>query len=172
MKRSFHDEFVELFHANFERLRRTLGRLSGDPELAADLAQETFVRLYQRRSPPDRPEAWLITVALNLFRNARAKQFRRVRLLEAAVRADESVAAPSRAEEAEPAEALARRRRVTTALARMSERDRRLLLLRAEGYAYRDLAAALDLNEASVGTLLARAKRAFRTHYEDAADAP
>ena len=48
---------------------------------------------------------------------------------------------------------------------RLSERDRGLLLLRAEGYSYRDLATALGLNEASVGTLLARAKREFLKEY-------
>ena len=48
----------------------------------------------------------------------------------------------------------------------LPERERQLLLLRAEGYSYRDLARALDLEESSVGTLLARAKRAFRDRYE------
>ena len=47
------------------------------------------------------------------------------------------------------------------------ERESRLLLLRAEGYSYRDIAAALELHEASVGTLIARARRAFRTLYEE-----
>jgi DNA-directed RNA polymerase specialized sigma24 family protein len=47
-----------------------------------------------------------------------------------------------------------------------------MLLLRAEGYGYRAIAAALELNELSVGTLLARAKRAFRTLYEESLDAP
>jgi DNA-directed RNA polymerase specialized sigma24 family protein len=45
------------------------------------------------------------------------------------------------------------------------------LLLRAEGYSYRDIAAALELNEASVGTLLARAKQSFLQYYEADADA-
>jgi RNA polymerase sigma-70 factor (ECF subfamily) len=54
----------------------------------------------------------------------------------------------------------------------MPERERSLLLLRAEGYSYRDMAAALDLNEASVGTLLARAKKMFREFYEETIDAP
>ncbi len=57
------------------------------------------------------------------------------------------------------------------AIDRLPERERRLLLLRAEGYSYRDMAAALDLNEASVGTLLARARQAFRECYGDP-DAP
>ena len=56
---------------------------------------------------------------------------------------------------------------VRTALDRVAERDRRLLLLRAEGYSYRDIAAALELNEASVGTMLARAVRSFRSVWEN-----
>ena len=42
----------------------------------------------------------------------------------------------------------------------------RVLLLQAEGSRYRDIAAALGLNEASVGVLLARARIAFRRAYE------
>ena len=57
--------------------------------------------------------------------------------------------------------------RVRDAIDGMPERDRHLLLLRAEGYSYREIAVALEPNEASVGVLLARAKRAFRNHYED-----
>jgi DNA-directed RNA polymerase specialized sigma24 family protein len=44
-------------------------------------------------------------------------------------------------------------------------RERELLLLRAEGYSYRDIASALELNETSVGTLLARARRRFEEAY-------
>jgi DNA-directed RNA polymerase specialized sigma24 family protein len=46
-----------------------------------------------------------------------------------------------------------------------------MLLLRAEGFSYRDIATALRINEGSVGTLLARAKRAFLDRYEGDADA-
>jgi DNA-directed RNA polymerase specialized sigma24 family protein len=37
-----------------------------------------------------------------------------------------------------------------------------MLLMRYEGFSYREIATALDLHEASVGTLLARAKEQFR----------
>ena len=40
-----------------------------------------------------------------------------------------------------------------------------LILLRAEGLSYAELAAELQLNPASVGTLLARAQEAFRKEY-------
>jgi RNA polymerase sigma-70 factor (ECF subfamily) len=170
MTLSFHDRFVELFNAHFHRLYRYLDRLSGDPELAADLAQEAFVRLYRRGSLPDSPPAWLITVAMNLFRNARSQASRRLRLLTSA--RGEAVLADPAPSPAEATDIEDSRQRVRAAIDRLPERDGRMLLLRAEGYSYRDIAAALDLNAASVGTLLARAKRAFRDLYEGGADAP
>jgi RNA polymerase sigma-70 factor (ECF subfamily) len=158
--RSFHERFVELFGAHFDRLWRVMTRLSGDPELAADCVQEAFVKLHQRGALPDAPESWLITVALNLFRNAKASGQRRRRLLTLA-RAEGVHADPAPSPE-QAAMAGDVRRRVRLALDQLPVRDRQLLLLQAEGYRYRDIAAALDLNEASVGVLLARAKRAFR----------
>src|SRR5262245_22769935 len=88
MDSSFRDGFVELFHDHFHRLYRYLDRLCGDPDLAGDLAQETFLRLYARGSPPDHPAAWLVTVATNLFRNVRATTVRRARLMTPARGAD------------------------------------------------------------------------------------
>ncbi len=166
---TFHDRFVELFDAHFQRLYRYLNRLSGEPELAADVVQEAFVRLYQRGSMPDAPEAWLISVAMNLFRNEKSTRSRRLRLLTPA-RGERVHADPPPAPDA-GAMAEGSRRRVRSALDRLPERERRMLLLRSEGYSYRDIAAALELNETSVGVLLARARRAFRDAYEDASDA-
>ena len=161
----FHDQVAGLFATHFHRIYRCLDRLSGEPELAADVAQEAFVRLYARGALPDRPEAWLISVALNLFRNAATARRRRAGLLTLArAEALHSDPAPPPDQAAGSRET---RDRVRAALGRLGEREQRLLLLRAEGYSYRDLAAALELNEASVGTLLARAVRGFRTAWED-----
>lgn len=167
---SFRAEFVALFDVHFPRLYRYLDRLSGEPELAADLAQDAFVRLYRRGALPDAPEAWLISVAMNLFRNVKASRSRRRRLLTLS-RGEAVHSDPARRPD-EASDSLDARTRVRSVLDRMTERERHLLLLRAEGYSYRDLATALHLNEASVGVLLARAKRAFRESYEDAFDAP
>ena len=167
---SFRDEVTKLFNGHFSRLHRFLNRLSADTELAADLAQETFVKLYRRGALPDAPEAWLITVAMNLLRNVQSGRVRRRRLL--------TVTRGERAHSDRPplpddaVESADVRRRVRRVLDSLPERDRHLLLLRAEGYSYRDIARSLEINEGSVGVLLARAKRAFRESYEDAFDAP
>jgi RNA polymerase sigma factor (sigma-70 family) len=166
---AFQDSFVALFQAEFPRLYRYLDRLSGEPDLAADLAQEAFVKLYRRGALPDAPQAWLITVAMNLFRNVKSGRSRRSRLLTVA-RGEAVLADPPPSPEQITVDEESRRR-VRAALDRLPERERQLLLLRAEGYSYRDLASVLGLNEASVGTLLARARAAFRQRYEDAADA-
>lgn len=169
MSSTFHDDFVELFESQFPRLARYLGRISGESDLGADLAQEAFVRLYRRGSLPDVPGAWLVTVATNLLRNDRTTRRRRLRLLPAE-RGPELMAppTPSPAEAVDDADT---RRSVRDALDRMPEREGRLLMLRAEGFSYKEIALALDLNEASVGTLLARAKRGFRDVYRGGPDA-
>jgi RNA polymerase sigma-70 factor (ECF subfamily) len=167
---SFPEQFTAVFDANFARLFRYLDRLSGDADLAADLAQETFVRLYDRGVLPDAPAAWLITVAMNLFRNERVTLSRRRRLLTEARSRHALGDAGATPDDQTIAEET--RRRVRAAVDRMPERDRRLLLLQAEGFSYREIAAGLGLHEPSVGTLLARARRGFRAHYGGDADAP
>lgn len=166
---TFRTHFVAVFDAHFQRVYRYLDRVSGEPELAADLAQEAFVRLYRRGTVPDAPEAWLISVAMNLFRNVKSSRSRHRRLL--TVSRGEAAHSDPQPPPDEAVVAEETRRRVRSAIDRLPERERRLLLLHAEGYSYRDLAAALELNEASVGTLLARARRAFRERYEDTSHA-
>jgi RNA polymerase sigma factor (sigma-70 family) len=160
MAAGFDHAFEQLFEDEFARVFRYLDRLSGEPDLAADLAQEAFIRLYRRGSMPERPIPWLVTVAMNLFRNVRTSQVRRARLL-AGARVEMTVADQPGLPDRDENDSV----RVRDALNALTERERELLLLRAEGYSYRDLAVALQLHEPSIGTLLARAKRAFREAY-------
>ena len=59
--------------------RPTVGRAG----LAAHLVQGPSVRLADRGEMPDRPALWLVTVALNLFRNVKTTRSRRRWLLTA-----------------------------------------------------------------------------------------
>jgi len=168
--RSFDERFAQIFNAQYPGILRYLDRLSGEPDLAADIAQEAFVRLYRRGSIPDSPGAWLVTVAMNLIRNVSSSRSRRRRLLTVA-RGTRAQADPPPAPD-EVVAASETRDRVRQALQRLPERERAMLLLKSEGYSYRDIAISLGIQEASVGTLLARAKRAFREGYAEAIDAP
>jgi RNA polymerase sigma-70 factor (ECF subfamily) len=55
--------------------------------------------------------------------------------------------------------------RVRTVLGGIARRHAELLVLRSQGFNYEELAATLELNPASVGTLLSRAQQAFRKEY-------
>ena len=161
---AFDDGFRKLFEGRFPELFRYLDRLTGDPALAADIAQESFIKLHQRGAMPEDPRAWLVSVANNLFRDERRRSSRRLRIL-ARRSPDTTLADPPPSPDADllPAE---RRAAVRAALESLPERDRQLLLLRHEGYSYRELATTLDLAETSVGTFLARATATFRSTFE------
>ncbi len=165
---SFDEEFAALFKGQYQRVYRYLDRMSNDPDAAEDLAQETFVRLYRRGSMPDEPGAWLISVGMNLLRNMKSSTRRRAELLLSSP-GEHGHSSPSASSDAGTLVSEAQDR-VRRAVHAMSDRDRSLLLLRAEGYTYREIAKALELNEASVGTLLARAQRSFRARYQETGD--
>lgn len=155
---SFAAGFDAVFRTYHDRVFSYIQRLCGEPDLAADITQETFVRLYRRGNAAELTVPWLITVATNLLRNVRSRAARRLQLLAAARVPEDELVAPNAVDKEEQA-------RVRKALERLSPRDRQLLSLLAGGFTYREMAAACGLNEASVGTMLSRAKRAFREHY-------
>jgi len=160
----FETRYRRIFAEEYARLFRHLARLTGEPEAAADHAQEALLRLYQRGAWPLDVRAWLVSVAHNLVRDAHRAKRRRGRLL------DEKAPLLEPASPEAPDVALAareRRKRVRRALERISERDRHALLLRHEGYSYREIAAALDYASTGIGKLLVRASRAFRAAYEE-----
>ena len=165
-ERPFDAEFRAVFDARFPALFRLLDRYSGDALLASDAAQQAFVRLYERGTMPADVGAWLVSVALNLVRDEQRRTARRRRLLlRRSVSDTMADAAPSPEDDVLAVE---RRVLVRRALNMLSERERAMLLLREEGYSYRELASALDVTESGVGTMLARAREAFREAYGSA----
>ncbi len=109
---------------------------------------------------PDDPRAWLASVAMNLVRDEGRRTTRRRRLMRDRPAEDTMGDAPAAADDA----VIDRERAgtVRAALDAMPERQRRLLLLHAEGYSYREIATVLSIRESSVGVLLMRARAAFR----------
>lgn len=153
--------FQAAFERHYESLFRYLHRLVGDADVAADLAQESFVRLLDQDVPEAQVKSWLFTVGTNLVRDRARTRSRRARLLR------QPEAAPERP--ADPEERAARRERIESvrvALDRLSERDREILLMREEGFRYAEIARVIGVKPSSVGTLLARALRRFAEAYE------
>lgn len=162
--------FRRLFDEQFPSLFRYLDRLSGDSDLAADIAQEAFVRLHRRGEIPADVRAWLGTVASNLFRDERRRSRRRLRLLSAQP-PELTLGTPAAPPDASTL-AGERQTAVRQALDTMTLRDRQMLLLRHEGFSYREIAQALGVSETGVGTQLIRAGAAFRAAFLELHRAP
>lgn len=154
-------DYEGVFSRLYPSLNRYLLRLTGDADVADDLAQEAFVRLLRQSIPEAEVRPWLFTVAMNLVRDRARKTERRQRLLGSA---PELVTRGPQPDEAlERTEKVARVRAV---LNELSERDRQLLLMREEGFKYEEIAKVIGVAPASVGTLIARALRRFVSAYE------
>ncbi|MDQ3700895.1 MAG: sigma-70 family RNA polymerase sigma factor [Chloroflexota bacterium] len=158
--------FARLFERHWDAVCRILTRLLGDADAAGDLAQEVFVQLY--RKPPANEDvplgAWLYRVALNRGYNAlRADRRRRTR--EELVAQDYGAESTTDGDLAAAANRAEERDAVRQALVRLPERQRDCLMLRAEGLSYAEIAVAVGVAPGSVGTLIARAERAFKGEY-------
>jgi RNA polymerase sigma-70 factor (ECF subfamily) len=156
--------FEELFTRHYPRVYAVALRITGSPEDAEELTMDAFVRLHDRPLDDDANVAgWLYRVVTNDALNAVRSRRRRLGWLQRFARTE-----PARAE-SDPLELVAGRdeaARVQAALARLPERQRAALALRASGLSYAEVAAALDVRASSVGTILARAEGALRDAYE------
>ncbi|MSQ43030.1 MAG: sigma-70 family RNA polymerase sigma factor [Chloroflexi bacterium] len=157
--------FETAFERHWAEVSSVVARLVGDMDVARDIAQDTFVQLLRRPPSPDialRP--WLVRVAINRayneLRGNRRRYEREVRDFRERQATDE----PS--SETASANLIAERDLVRQTLLELPERSRELLGLRAEGFSYIDIASVMQISPGSVGTLLARAERAFRVAYE------
>jgi RNA polymerase sigma-70 factor (ECF subfamily) len=135
-----------------------------DPEAAADVTQEAFLRLMREVSERERPEnvrAWLYRVATNLVVN-------RARRATVADRWRRIVAGPERVVDSPERSLLDRERDATVraALAEMSKDARTGLLLAANGFSGREIADALGRTELATRSLLCRARTQLRGRLE------
>ena len=150
------------FDEYHDALHRYVMRLIGDPDLAADAAQEAFLRLAQR--PPrnfDNLKAWLYTVATNYAYDSLKVARRRAAILEESPdRATIGDLGPAPDTSLEQQE---RGQTVRNALNQLRDKERTALLMRAEGFSYREIGKALDVSSNSVGVIAARALRKLAT---------
>ena len=156
-------KFETLFDSVYPSLFRYCNRLTGDPDQAEDLAQEAFFRLLDRGAEGTEAglRSWLFMVATNLVRDRSRTRETRRRIL-SGFPPPEHAPGPEqdlvRAEEVQ---------RVRKALEILSQRDREMLLLRQEGFSYREIADVAGVSHRSVGTILARALQRFATELSD-----
>ncbi|MCC7009419.1 MAG: sigma-70 family RNA polymerase sigma factor [Acidobacteria bacterium] len=151
-------DLESLFLAHYESVLRLVARVIRDRARAEELAVDVFLKWAHRRSPGSEiGPGWLYRVAARLAidelrRSMRGSRYdRMIAALSRRPRTPEEVHTTAEAQQA-----------VRTVLAALRRRDAEMLVLRSHGLAYGEMALALNINPASIGTLLGRAQRAFR----------
>jgi RNA polymerase sigma-70 factor (ECF subfamily) len=151
------DAFAGFYERSAPSLWAYLARVSGDPALADDLMQESYLRFLCASQPKlflaDGEVAarrYLFRIATNLLRD----HWRRPRAASIEDVPEEFFAASASSAQADS------RAILSPALALMRPKDRQLLwLAHAEGYSHREIAEITGLATASIRLLLFRARR-------------
>ncbi len=153
-------DFETFFHANYGRTARAIARVIRDPARAEELTVEAFWKLWRHpRAHGEKASGWLYRAAVRMALNELRRQ-KRSNLHESLAEPPPATPSPDQAHAAAEEQ-----KRVRLVLARMGARKAELLLLRASGLSYDELASALEVNAKSVGSLLSRAQQAFRREY-------
>jgi RNA polymerase sigma-70 factor, ECF subfamily len=149
-----------IFCAQYQRVANIIARVVRDPARAEELAVEVFLKLKRNPQAQGRStEGWLYRVAVRMGLDELRRQTRRARY-EGLFGYKQASLTPEEiwvvSEE---------RERVRLVLGVMDHRRAELLVLRSYGLSYNEVVSVLNLNVASVGTLLIRAQQAFRKEY-------
>ena len=164
------EELLRKYQPRLVRLMRTIGP---KPDMAEDLAQETFMRVFRARHRYEagaKFSTWLFTIAANVARNATRSLGRRqeVNEVDAPATADGSQAVGILAATALEAsgmmpnrlvEGTERGKIVRQAVEALGERQRTALMLsRFENLSYAEIAETMGLSTKAVKSLLSRAR--------------
>jgi RNA polymerase sigma-70 factor (ECF subfamily) len=147
------DAFAGFYERSARPLWTYLARVSGDPALADDLMQESYLRFLCASRPDDGEVAgrrYLFRIATNLLKD----HWRRPKASSIEEIPEEFLAACASSAQADSQAMLG------PALALMRPRERQLLwLAHAEGYSHKEIAEVTGLASASIRLLLFRARR-------------
>ena len=153
------DSFEALFSAEYGRVAGIANRVLADPHEAEDVAQEVFIdfnRLHSASAPY--AAAWLYRAAAHKALNrVRGRRRREKRELSQATEEGAHIMDPQHMLEVSED-----RRQVRQALARLAPKPATVLVLRASGLSYAEVAQALGVGIGQIGTLLRRAEAALR----------
>lgn len=162
-RRGDKDAFGGLVRRYERRLIRVILRFVPDQELSRDLAQETFLRVYERLDqfdPSRRFGPWMFQIGVNLTLDYLRRRKRRGRW---ALFTDTPAERAPEPEVADPRAAIDLSQEVRAVLERVPEKYRTVLILRdLEGFTTSEIAAVLGRKEATIRWRLIEARNRFQ----------
>lgn len=161
-----HGAFRQLFELYAPQMHRIVFRMLGEPEDAADLTQDIFVRAYQRLGTVKYGQAfhaWLTRLAVNMAHDRLRKHRPKLLSLDAPVGSEEDGPALQIPDSSAGSEELLLKHelsgQVRQALQTLSNKHRDVLILHhLEGLAVEEIAAILAVPTGTVKSRLARAR--------------
>lgn len=166
-RRGDRDAFGLLVQRYERRLIRVILRFVQDYELARDLAQETFLRAYERLEqfdPSRRFGPWLFRIGVNLTLDYLRKRKRRGTW---ALFSESSGVRPPDPGVPDPRKTAELRQEVRAVLDEIPEKYRSVLILRdLENFSTSEIAAILNRKEATIRWRLAEARNRFQKLWE------
>ena len=166
------DAFAQLVEANQNKIYTLALRMTGNPEDAADLAQDAFLRAWRALSDFQGESGfstWLYRLTRNLCIDFLRREKRRHSIVSISSLDDEEGPRPTDVPDRRftPENELERRElraAVGRGLAQLSDEHRQVLALReVEGLSYAEIADALGLEVGTVKSRIARARSVLRT---------
>jgi RNA polymerase sigma-70 factor, ECF subfamily len=164
--------FGQLLERNHQNVMNLAWRYFNDRQVAEDIAQEAFLRVYNARKSY-RPEAkfktWLLRIATNLCISALRKKKLQVRRLTVGEDGKEREIADDKAlNPANAPELHEIKRQVRLAVEKLPERQRMAIILsRFHGLTYPELEEALGISRMALKSLLHRARETLKQHLVD-----
>lgn len=161
------DAFGQLVRRYERRLLRVIQRFVRDPDMAEDLAQEAFLRVYERLDQYDasrRFGPWLFRIGVNVTLDFLRRRKRRIwGLLFTDAHRDRWPDPPAADQRGE----LDLRQEVWQVIEQLPEKYRIVLVLRdLEGFSTSEIAAILSRREATIRWRLAEARNRFQAVWE------
>lgn len=166
-RRGNREAFGELVQRYERRLLRVILRFINDLDLAEDLAQETFLRVYERLDqfdPARRFSPWLFRIGVNLTLDYHRQRRRRIWGMLFSDRGREMPIDPATDD---PRPELDLQSEVRTVIDQIPEKYRTVLVLRdLENFSTSEIAAILNRQEATIRWRLAEARLRFQQLWE------
>ncbi len=158
-----HLDIEALFRGHYGRVTRMIARVVGDRVRSEDLAVDAFLKLWRNhKAQSENVEGLLYRVAVRAGLDELRRQRRRghyERML-AWVQPRPRAATPEDIHSVSQKQS-----KVRSVLSVLEPRQAQFLVLRSQDFTYQEVASILNMNPASIGTLVSRAEESFRKEY-------